>query len=134
MSKPDKEIVDYLNIMEDVPALKQAANSLILSIIAQTCTDYFRDARSAMFGNASYKVSEKTFRRKVEGYKQWFLDPNSEFNTLYKNLYQLTTDNPDIVESKIFDGEAMVAKLDEMVADTETYPDNYYDFVSKVHI
>ena len=131
-------IEDYLSELEkttnainnmDSPQLNNFAIQLFASVVAQTCTDYFNDARAIKYGNPNYKVSKKTFERKVEEYRDWFLNPNSDFNTVYRNIIEVASNK----SVELLNGKAIVQRLDDMVADEETYPDNHYNFVTKVH-
>lgn len=110
---------------------KEIAASLIASIIAQTCTDYFKDARELMLGESKYQMS--TLQRKVDEYRAWFLEPDSDYNTVYRHLYELAIDG-EIGNRSMLNGQAMVDRLEAMVHDTDTYPNNYFDFVSHTHI
>lgn len=125
----------------DIDNFLDGCEQMIAAIVAQACTDYFADSRHLMNGEYydpsdpkalnEYKkgsamvkyISRKKLESKIEYLRDWFTNPASEFNSFWKiTMSQIQND-----ESAL-DGKAILARLDEMVADTATYPENIHSF------
>ena len=100
-----------------------AYEALAASVIAQTCEDYFADAR-ALKNKDFRKYTEKGYKTKIENYRDWFLNPASDFNTFYKGV---------CTNEALLNGKEILNRLDMMVEDTEQFPENTFNFVAAVH-
>ena len=70
------------------------------------------------------KYTEKGYKTKIENYRDWFLNPASDFNTFYKGV---------CTNEALLNGKEILNRLDMMVEDTEQFPENTFNFVAAVH-
>ena len=130
-----------MSSVRDIDNFLDGCEQMIAAMIAQTCTDYYANCRCLMNGNYydpsdtkaknEYKkgskmvkyISRKKLESKIADLRDWFINPGSPFNSFWKTaLSQIQN------EESVLDGKAILDRLDDMVADTTTFPENVHSF------
>lgn len=130
-----------MSSVRDIDNFLDGCEQMIAAMVAQTCTDYYANCRCLMNGNYydpsdpkaknEYKkgnkmvkyISRKKLEAKIADLRDWFINPGSPFNSFWKTaLSQIQN------EESILDGKAILDRLDAMVADTTTFPENVHSF------
>lgn len=125
----------------DIGNFLDGCEQMIAAMVAQACTDYFANSRHLMNGEYydpsdpkalnEYKKGDKIVKyisrakleAKIEYLRDWFTNPASDFNSFWKATMSQIKNSESVL-----DGKAILARLDEMVADTDTYPENIHSF------
>lgn len=130
-----------MSSVRDIDNFLDGCEQMIAAMVAQACTDYYAYCRNLMNGNYydpsdpkaknEYKkgdkmvkyISRRKLESKIEGLRDWFTNPGSLFNSFWKTaLSQIQH------EESCLDGKAILDRLDDMVADTTTFPENVHSF------
>lgn len=130
-----------MSSVRDLNNFLGGCEQMIASIIAQACTDYFANCRCLMNGEYydpsdpkamnEYKkgdkmvkyISRKKLETKIAELRDWFINPASDFNSFWKAAISQIQN-----EESVLDGKAIIDRLDDMVADTTTFPENVHSF------
>jgi len=123
--------------VNDLICTIEQLEALAAAVVAQTCNDYFDNGRALHTStytdlnerNEDRNCTYKTLIARMDEYRDWFTNPNSDFNRIYKPMLTSSSGN----SISLLNGNDIVAVLDNMIEDTDSFPEKTYNFVHKVH-
>ncbi len=124
--------------VNDINCTIDGFESLIAAIVAENCTamylwgrklvrkDYYdpSDPEARQVDEKGNKrISKKKCEANYNEYKDWLIDPRSDFNTYWKDMIALVKDG----ETRL-NGKEIAAAIDMMIEDVDNYPEDERSF------
>ena len=130
-----------MSSVKDIDNFLDGCEQMIAAMIAHACTDYFENSRLLMNGyyydlsdpkakNTCKKgneivkyINKAKLEAKITEVREWFINPTSDFNKFWKTAVSQIQN-----EESVLDGKAIIDRLDDMIADTTTFPETVHSF------
>ena len=115
-------------LLQDELAIYKNYSELAYAVIIQAAEEYFEYSRAVMRGQSKHGQSKELMQKEHLQPVIDFFNNKTGYYKYYCTLISATSDSHNLISDDqrlVLRGDQIMAKLDEMIADEENYPDDF---------